>query len=71
MNTKKTSFCAVCGSKLDESQYVYTLVFGPDDFQKKASFCGLDCMEYFLNYLKKLNKQNHNKELHLIEKDYF
>ena len=32
----------------------YTLVFGPDDFRKKASFCGLDCLEYFIIKLKSI-----------------
>jgi hypothetical protein len=35
----------------------YTLIFGPDDFKKKASFCGLDCMEYFITKLKSMKQE--------------
>jgi hypothetical protein len=50
--------CATCLSDLNQySRSNYTLLFGPDDFKKKASFCGLDCLEYFLNNLKELEKK--------------
>lgn len=45
--------CATCSSTLNFYRTNnYTLVFGPDDFKKKASFCGLDCLEYFMIKLK-------------------
>ena len=45
--------CATCSNNLDfYKTNNYTLVFGPDDFKKKASFCGLDCLEYFIIKLK-------------------
>ena len=45
--------CATCSSELNfYKTNNYTLVFGPDDFKKKASFCGLDCLEYFIVKLK-------------------
>ncbi len=45
--------CATCSSELNFYRTSnYTLVFGPDDFKKKASFCGLDCLEYFITKLK-------------------
>ena len=45
--------CAICSNNLDfYKTNNYTLVFGPDDFKKKASFCGLDCLEYFVLKLK-------------------
>ncbi|MBI1936127.1 hypothetical protein HYS31_06825 [Candidatus Woesearchaeota archaeon] len=45
--------CATCSSSLNFYKTSnYTLIFGPDDFRKKASFCGLDCMEYFISRLK-------------------
>ena len=45
--------CAVCSNQLDfYKTNNYTLIFGPDDFKKKASFCGLDCLEYFIIKLK-------------------
>jgi hypothetical protein len=47
--------CAICSNKLDPSSTNnYTLIFEPDDFRKKASFCALDCLEYFLGNLKKI-----------------
>ena len=53
IENKGTGVCAGCGNK-ENTQY--TLIFGPDDFKKKASFCGLDCLEYFLLQLKELNQ---------------
>ena len=40
--------CATCSNDINfYNTNNYTLVFGPDDFKKKASFCGLDCLEYY------------------------
>ena len=51
------SHCSNCSSLLDlASTSNFTLVFGPEDFRKKASFCGLDCLEYFLKELKRIRK---------------
>ena len=47
--------CATCSGELNfYKTNNYTLVFGPDDFKKKASFCGLDCLEYFIIKLKEM-----------------
>lgn len=51
---KKRGFCSTCGNPLDEKYKTFTLLFGPEDFKKKASFCEIDCLEYFLAGLKKL-----------------
>lgn len=49
--------CATCSNNLNFYRTSnYTLVFGPDDFKKKASFCGLDCLEYFMIKLKDLKR---------------
>jgi len=49
--------CAICSNTLNfYKPSNYTLVFGPDDFKKKASFCGLDCLEYFIIKLKELKE---------------
>ena len=41
--------CATCSNNLNfYNSSNYSLLFGPDDFKKKASFCGLDCLEYFI-----------------------
>jgi hypothetical protein len=51
--------CTVCSSELRfYNKSNYTLVFGPDDFKKKASFCGLDCVQYFLDHLKSINRHS-------------
>ena len=50
-------FCVTCSGTLNPfSVSNYTLMFGPEDFKKKASFCGLDCLGYFLLRLKKMKK---------------
>ncbi|MGM5487922.1 MAG: hypothetical protein ACQESG_03160 [Nanobdellota archaeon] len=46
--------CAVCMKSIDPSDSsTYTLLFGPDDFKKKATFCAHDCMMYFISKLKR------------------
>jgi len=50
--------CATCSNTLNfYKSSNYTLIFGPDDFKKKASFCGLDCLEYFTTKLKELKEK--------------
>lgn len=50
-------FCSNCSSALNpNSTNNFTLIFGPHDFRKKTSFCGMDCMEYFLKELKQIKK---------------
>ena len=60
---KHSKFCTTCSNDLDlNNTNNYTIVFGPDDFKKKASFCGLDCLEYFLIKLKQMKKSEKNTE---------
>ena len=50
-------FCSYCGTEVDHNKVNnYTLVFGPYDFRKKATFCGIDCMESFVAKLKDMKK---------------
>jgi|TARA_Y100000310_G_scaffold124950_2_gene123794 hypothetical protein len=50
--------CTICSNDLNfYKSNNYTLVFGPDDFKKKASFCGLDCLEYFITKLKEVKSK--------------
>ena len=50
--------CTTCSNSLNfYSASNYTLVFGPDDFKKKASFCGLDCLEYFTIMLRDVKRK--------------
>ena len=49
--------CTTCSNTLDPyNSNSYTIIFGPEDFKKKGSFCGLDCLEYFLIKLKEMKK---------------
>jgi hypothetical protein len=60
---KHSNCCTTCSNALDPyNTNSYTIVFGPEDFRKKASFCGLDCLEYFLTRLKQINKGEKNAE---------
>jgi hypothetical protein len=49
--------CATCGNPINP-HYVddYSLIFGRFDFKKRAYFCGLDCLSYFLEGLKEKEK---------------
>lgn len=45
--------CTVCGEELNHEAFNnYAILFGPKGFRKKASFCALDCLEYFITGLK-------------------
>ena len=62
--------CATCSNNLDfYKTNNYTIIFGPDDFKKKASFCGLDCLEYFIIKLKDMKTKP--KEDNVSNKNYF
>jgi len=52
----KLGYCITCGENLCRKNDTYTIVFGSQDFKKKASFCEIDCMQYFLANLKKQTK---------------
>lgn len=55
LEKKHAKDCTTCSNTLDMyNTNNYTLVFGPEDFRKKASFCGLDCLEYFMIKLKQI-----------------
>ena len=50
--------CANCSGDLNfYKNNNYTIIFGPDDFKKKASFCGMDCLGYFLSKLNELRSK--------------
>lgn len=58
------SRCAVCTAPLNKSATFYTLEFGNDDIRKKSSFCGIDCLEYFIRILKDIQKEElHNERI--------
>ena len=62
LENKKRSICATCGETIQTKEHTYTLVFGPEDFKKKASFCEIDCLEYFLAGLRKLSERIQEEE---------
>lgn len=56
---KRNEFCAVCAGKIEpDSRTRFTLTVGPEEMQKKVSFCAADCLEYFLAELKKAKKEH-------------
>lgn len=44
--------CPTCGNENKENEAQFTLIFGPKDFKKKASFCGRDCLCFFVKKIK-------------------
>ena len=61
LEKKHAKYCGTCSNTLNlYNTNNYTIIFGPEDFKKKASFCGLDCLEYFLIKLKQMKKENKN-----------
>ena len=48
--------CPVCQTPIGEENL--TLIFGPKDLRKKANFCAMDCLEYFLNKIKQQKEKS-------------
>ena len=61
---RNARICATCGNPLDAFSLTnFSLMFGPEDFKKRASFCAFDCMEHFVVKLKRLHtKLNGGKQ---------
>ena len=56
--------CACCEKELEkEVDDVYTLLFGEQTIRKKASFCGLDCLQHFLYSLNQSKRLSLKKEV--------
>ncbi len=53
--------CPVCHSPIEDGNQ--TLVFGPAGLRKKASFCALDCLEFFISRLKDQKKLQVQEEV--------
>ncbi len=66
VNESQTRICATCGSTINLGiNHEYTLIFGPKDLKKRASFCAVDCLEYFFAQLKQISEkrlQSSNQE---------
>jgi len=57
-------FCANCNKELSLNiDDVYTLVFGDKTIKKKATFCGTDCLNSFINILQDEKLDLMRKEL--------
>lgn len=62
--TEKKIICATCNAEIaDSGDNQFTLVFGPRDFKKRATFCAMDCMLYFTDKLKEISIKKINGEL--------
>lgn len=49
--------CTTCNARINPySTSNFSLIFGPEDLKKKATFCALDCLEYFLENLKDMRR---------------
>lgn len=66
VNDSQTRVCATCGNTVNLSlNQEYTLIFGPKDLKKRATFCAVDCLEYFFVQLKQISEkrlQSSNQE---------
>jgi len=51
--------CPVCQTPIDEDSL--TLIFGPKGLRRKASFCALDCLQYFVNKIKAERAQGEDR----------
>ena len=64
---ERQTICPVCNN--DPGPAGFTLLFGPADFRKKATFCGYDCLEYFIKVLKDISQESHKQEAQKQEAD--
>jgi hypothetical protein len=62
LETKDRKVCAFCGTQINEEASAYTLLFGPSDFRKKASFCALDCLESFNKNLRMFSERRNKHD---------
>lgn len=61
--------CVACGNSLMGTNQ-FTLLFGPEGLKKRASFCGLDCLDQFTQKLRehKYGQQEKTTESKLEER---
>jgi hypothetical protein len=64
----KKTICPVCEKNIRENEGLY-LEFGPENFRKKASFDGLDCLKYFIE--TKLEKKEKATQQAIIINEEF
>ncbi len=61
MKREQQKICVTCGKVLEPEDHKYTLLIGPDNFLKRASFCAIDCLDYFLKHLDGIDYDGKNK----------
>ncbi|MBR9690797.1 hypothetical protein GOV08_03880 [Candidatus Woesearchaeota archaeon] len=56
------TICPICHTNIIDTQSDgFTLLFGPKDFRRKATFCATDCLDYFVKNLKNLSEEKVKK----------
>lgn len=51
-------YCHVCQSEIDpHSTTNYTILLGPEGLRRKASFCAIDCLKYFISKIDDRRKE--------------
>ncbi len=58
--------CAVCGTPISEVDEPFELIFGKRGFRKKAYFCGIDCLNFFLH-----NYHNRRRKFQKMEQQIY
>jgi hypothetical protein len=52
-----SAICSACSNEIDPaSGNTFTMIFGEESFKKKATFCGKDCLSYFLNRMEDMKQ---------------
>ena len=70
LETRGEHVCATCGKTINlEEDNAITLTFGPPDFKRRAYFCGIDCLEYFISELKRIEKKKLQQPVYYVRDD--
>ena len=61
--------CASCGAMMSKEKHeVYTLLFGAQSIRKKASFCGTDCLQDFLEDIRDTSKRRFIEDERILQR---
>jgi hypothetical protein len=60
VDESSNKICPVCHTAIEEGNQ--TLVFGPAGLRKKATFCALDCLEFFISRIKEQKRYSAQQE---------
>ncbi len=61
LKRENEKICVTCSKIIPVHENGYTLIFGPEGFQKRANFCAVDCLDYFLRHLNRIDYDGKNK----------